>query len=401
MGKISTRPGPKCILYWASDCELPSHSSARAPSCAPALPSGRLDMSRSLAPAGPAERALAASTARPRRASPRAASSPRAPSPRRPRASRRRVAASRRHPLALAASASDATKFDAILAELGERRGSAEELRAAVEEVREELTTGFYEHAADRVAELRARGDAPAAAALDELCGRVMAAADRTFGEIVADRALGDGSEAPVETTASEEASDAIASALERLSSSAAELTPEQSLEIQRRWDAVAEGLARRGETDAFEQARKNATSRRDSTVQLLGRHPAGPRELRALHAVTAERRIIDVLLEIPVADGAREEALTDAFTPPPGYDDASGEGEGKSTRRGGGAQMTLEDDETLVGEEEEVFTTPARLLAAVELAVKQAEENGDERGDARALRELRDQVAARCDFLQ
>ena len=62
---------------------------------------------------------------------------------------------------------------------------------------------------------------------------------------------------------------------------------------------------------------------------------------------------------------------------------------------------MTLEDDETLVGEEEEVFTTPARLLAAVELAVKQAEENGDERGDARALRELRDQVAARCDFLQ
>lgn len=400
MGKISTRPGPKCI-YWASDCELPSHSSARAPSCAPALPSGRLDMSRSLAPAGPAARALAASTARPRRASPRAASSPRAPSPRRPRASRRRVAASRRHPLALAASASDATKFDAILAELGERRGSAEELRAAVEEVREELTTGFYEHAADRVAELRARGDAPAAAALDELCGRVMAAADRTFGEIVADRALGDGSEAPVETTASEEASDAIASALERLSSSAAELTPEQSLEIQRRWDAVAEGLARRGETDAFEQARKNATSRRDSTVQLLGRHPAGPRELRALHAVTAERRIIDVLLEIPVADGAREEALTDAFTPPPGYDDASGEGEGKSTHRGGGAQMTLEDDETLVGEEEEVFTTPARLLAAVELAVKQAEENGDERGDARALRELRDQVAARCDFLQ
>ena len=107
------------------------------------------------------------------------------------------------------------------------------------------------------------------------------------------------------------------------------------------------------------------------------------------------------MLLEIPVADGAREEALTDAFTPPPGYDDASGEGEGKSTRRGGGAQMTLEDDETLVGEEEEVFTTPARLLAAVELAVKQAEENGDERGDARALRELRDQVAARCDFLQ
>ena len=388
-------------MYWASDCELPSHSSARAPSCAPALPSGRLDMSRSLAPAGPAARARRLDRP-PRRASPRGV--PRlARPPRRPRASRRRVAASRRHPLALAASASDATKFDAILAELGERRGSAEELRAAVEEVREELTTGFYEHAADRVAELRARGDAPAAAALDELCGRVMAAADRTFGEIVADRALGDGSEAPVETTASEEASDAIASALERLSSSsAAELTPEQSLEIQRRWDAVAEGLARRGETDAFEQARKNATSRRDSTVQLLGRHPAGPRELRALHAVTAERRIIDVLLEIPVADGAREEALTDAFTPPPGYDDASGgEGEGKSTHRGGGAQMTLEDDETLVGEEEEVFTTPARLLAAVELAVKQAEENGDERGDARALRELRDQVAARCDFLQ
>ena len=64
--------------------------------------------------------------------------------------------------------------------------------------------------------------------------------------------------------------------------------------------------------------------------------------------------------------------------------------------------------DAALVGEEEEVFTTPARLLAAVELAMKEA--RGDDAGEGggeeepgptlEQLRSLREDVAARCDFL-
>ena len=39
----------------------------------------------------------------------------------------------------------------------------------------------------------------------------------------------------------------------------------------------------------------------------------------------------------------------------------------------GRGDNLELTDDDMLVGDEEEVFTTPARLLAAVELAIKEA----------------------------
>ena len=116
---------------------------------------------------------------------------------------------------------------------------------------------------------------------------------------------------------------------------------------------------------------------------------PVGEKELRTLNAVTSERRIIDVLLTTP--DGPeREETLTDALTPPPetAPDDASG-------------QMRLDDAAgVLTGDEEEVFTTPARLLAAVELAVKESLEAGDDARVVADLRALRASVAARCDFL-
>jgi hypothetical protein len=41
-----------------------------------------------------------------------------------------------------------------------------------VEAVREELTTSFYQFAAERVGELDAAGDKDASAALDDLCGK-------------------------------------------------------------------------------------------------------------------------------------------------------------------------------------------------------------------------------------
>ena len=293
-------------------------------------------------------------------------------------------AGSRRRPRAVrvgAASASDATKFDAILAELGS--ASAADFPAAVDDAREELTTAFYEHAAGRVAELDAAGDAAASSALDQLCARVMAAADRSFGAVIP--SIGDGSDL------ADVAADAGGA-----------LTLAQEAEVQRRFDALASRLAAEGETAALAQADKNATSRRDSVVAILGRVPMQAKELRALNMVTAERRIIDVLLTIP-RGAPREEAITDALTPPEssGEDERhGGDGEEAAKDRDGGAQMTLEDDEMLVGDEEEVFTTPARLLAATELAIKEAVAAADDAAAVDELRNLRDAVAKRCDFL-
>ena len=62
---------------------------------------------------------------------------------------------------------------------------------------------------------------------------------------------------------------------------------------------------------------------------------------------------------------------------------------------------MTLDGDAgTLSGDEEIVFTTPPRLLAAVELAVKEFVQGGDDEGVIQNLRDLRISVAGRCDFL-
>ena len=55
---------------------------------------------------------------------------------------------------------------------------------------------------------------------------------------------------------------------------------------------------------------------------------------------------------------------------------------------------------QALVGDEEEVFTTPARLLAAVELAIKEVNAGGDDVATVEELRSLRAEVAQRCDFL-
>ena len=278
-----------------------------------------------------------------------------------------------------AASASDATKFDAILAEL--ESASPEDFPAAVDDAREELTTAFYEHAAGRVAELDAAGDAAASSSLDQLCARVMAAADRSFGTVIP--SIGDGSDV----------ADAAADA-------GGALTLAQEAEVQRRFDALASKLAAEGETAALAQADKNATSRRDSVVAILGRVPMQAKELRALNMVTAERRIIDVLLTIP-RGAPREEAITDAITPPESSgEDERGDGDEAAKDRDGGAQMILEDDEMLVGDEEEVFTTPARLLAATELAINEAVAAADDAAAVDELRNLRDAVAKRCDFL-
>ena len=66
----------------------------------------------------------------------------------------------------------------------------------------------------------------------------------------------------------------------------------------------------------------------------------------------------------------------------------------------GRGDNLELTDDDMLVGDEEEVFTTPARLLAAVELAIKEATAGGDDAATVEELRSLRAEVAQRCDFL-
>jgi hypothetical protein len=170
-------------------------------------------------------------------------------------------------------------------------------------------------------------------------------------------------------------------------------LTAANEAELAARRDAVSARLAAEGEKNALAQRERNAVSRKDSATALLGRVPVGERELRTLNMVTSERRIIDVLLTVP--DGPeREETLTDALTPPETTD--GGDDDDASEK-----QMRLDDDSgVLTGDEEEVFTTPARLLAAVELAVKESLEAGDDADVIADLRALRRSVAARCDFL-
>ena len=111
---------------------------------------------------------------------------------------------------------------------------------------------------------------------------------------------------------------------------------------------------------------------------------------------VTAERRIIDVLLTFPRGP-ERSDALTDALTPPP---TETGTDDGDEVDDGRGNNLELTDDDMLVGDEEEVFTTPARLLAAVELAIKEVNAGGDDVATVEELRSLRAEVAQRCDFL-
>ena len=289
---------------------------------------------------------------------------------------RRSVRAAAEEPGAAAA----AVRYDDIIAVL--REAPIDGLDAAVDAVKLELTTGFYEHAVRRIDACRSAGDEAEADALDELCGRVMMASDRTFGAILP--SLGDGSGEEIDG----EASEALVTA--------GDLTPAQQEQLQRRWDGIAARLAAEGEANAIAQVEKNATSRRDSVVAILGRVPMGPKELRSLNMVTAERRIIDVLLTFPRGP-ERSDALTDALTPPP---TETGTDDGDEVDDGRGNNLELTDDDMLVGDEEEVFTTPARLLAAVELAIKEVNAGGDDVATVEELRSLRAEVAQRCDFL-
>ena len=82
-----------------------------------------------------------------------------------------------------------------------------------------------------------------------------------------------------------------------------------------------------------------------------LGREPMGPKELRSLNMVTAERKIIDVLLTFPRGP-ERSDALTDALTPPPETTETD---DGDEVNDGRGDNLERDDD-MLVGDEEEVF---------------------------------------------
>jgi hypothetical protein len=284
-------------------------------------------------------------------------------------------------------SSSDATKYDALLEELS--LTPPDLFNATVEDMRGEFTVSFYEHASVRVLELETNGELAASQKLDSLCGRVMAAADTAFGEMI--QTLGDGSELKDLATNGGDYAGSTG------------LTTVETKELAKRWDAVSAKLAAQGELDAVLQATKNAESRRTSVVAILGRAPMGEKELRTLNSVTPERRIIDVLLSIP-SGTEREDALSDALTPPERSNDCETEKEesdASETEKKKNSQMTLDGDAgTLSGDEEIVFTTPPRLLAAVELAVKEFVQAGDDEGVIQNLRDLRISVAGRCDFL-
>ena len=273
------------------------------------------------------------------------------------------------------ASASDATKFDALLAELGACPDA--DFAEFVASTREQFTVAFYEHAASRVEALAMGGEKEKneAKELDRLCGSTMAAAETAFG---------------ADLTSAGDVSGGFCKEVQHTNGG---LTVSNEAELAARRDAVSARLAAEGEKNALAQLERNAVSRKDSATALLGRVPVGERELRTLNMVTSERRIIDVLLTVP--DGPeREETLTDALTPP--ETTGGGDDDGASEK-----QMRLDDDSgVLTGDEEEVFTTPARLLAAVELAVKESLEAGDDADVVADLRALRRSVAARCDFL-
>jgi len=226
--------------------------------------------------------------------------------------------------------------------------------------VRDELTLSFFDVAEARVEELRAKGEAAAAEALDELCAAVYARANYSLDEIIA------------------EASVALPGAADDLnegsSSSETGLTRAQDEELRQRWGALTSALATTGESNAVKQLALNETSRRNAITEIAGRVEVGAREFETLKSVAPERRIVEVLLTIP-SGSERTMALEDALTPPAEGEDVDG-------------------DE----ENEVVFTTPPRLLNVLEAMVRESHASGDS-SLYDDLEQLRQMVEAKCNF--
>ena len=261
---------------------------------------------------------------------------------------------------AAASSSSSRSVLDTLdaLREAWDR--GAEDFNAVVRSVRDELTLSFFDVAEARVEELRAKGEAAAAEALDELCAAVYARANYSLDEIIA------------------EASVALPGAADDLnegsSSSETGLTRAQDEELRQRWGALTSALATTGESNAVKQLALNETSRRNAITEIAGRVEVGAREFETLKSVAPERRIVEVLLTIP-SGSERAMALEDALTPPAEGEDVDG-------------------DE----ENEVVFTTPPRLLNVLEAMVRESHASGDS-SLYDDLEQLRQMVEAKCNF--
>jgi hypothetical protein len=261
---------------------------------------------------------------------------------------------------AAASSSSSRSVLDTLdaLREAWDRGG--EDFNAVVRSVRDELTLSFFDVAEARVEELRAKGEAAAAEALDELCAAVYARANYSLDEIIA------------------EASVALPGAADDLnegsSSSETGLTRAQDEELRQRWGALTSALATTGESNAVKQLALNETSRRNAITEIAGRVEVGAREFETLKSVAPERRIVEVLLTIP-SGSERAMALEDALTPPAEGEDVDG-------------------DE----ENEVVFTTPPRLLNVLEAMVRESHASGDS-SLYDDLEQLRQMVEAKCNF--
>jgi len=261
---------------------------------------------------------------------------------------------------AAASSSSSRSVLDTLdaLREAWDR--GAEDFNAVVRSVRDELTLSFFDVAEARVEELRAKGEAAAAEALDELCAAVYARANYSLDEIIA------------------EASVALPGAVDDLnegsSSSETGLTRAQDEELRQRWGALTSALATTGESNAVKQLALNETSRRNAITEIAGRVEVGAREFETLKSVAPERRIVEVLLTIP-SGSERAMALEDALTPPAEGEDVDG-------------------DE----ENEVVFTTPPRLLNVLEAMVRESHASGDS-SLYDDLEQLRQMVEAKCNF--
>jgi len=261
---------------------------------------------------------------------------------------------------AAASSSSSRSVLDTLdaLREAWDRGG--EDFNVVVRSVRDELTLSFFDVAEARVEELRAKGEAAAAEALDELCAAVYARANYSLDEIIA------------------EASVALPGAADDLnegsSSSETGLTRAQDEELRQRWGALTSALATTGESNAVKQLALNETSRRNAITEIAGRVEVGAREFETLKSVAPERRIVEVLLSIP-SGSERAMALEDALTPPAEGEDVDG-------------------DE----ENEVVFTTPPRLLNVLEAMVRESHASGDS-SLYDDLEQLRQMVEAKCNF--
>ena len=261
---------------------------------------------------------------------------------------------------AAASSSSSRSVLDTLdaLREAWDRGG--EDFNAVVRSVRDELTLSFFDVAEARVEELRAKGEAAAAEALDELCAAVYARANYSLDEIIA------------------EASVALPGAADDLnegsSSSETGLTRAQDEELRQRWGALTSALATTGESNAVKQLALNETSRRNAITEIAGRVEVGAPEFETLKSVAPERRIVEVLLTIP-SGSERAMALEDALTPPAEGEDVDG-------------------DE----ENEVVFTTPPRLLNVLEAMVRESHASGDS-SLYDDLEQLRQMVEAKCNF--